>query len=327
MNISDYGKLSDIIVENEKFLVLAHENPDGDAIGSVLGCVSFLRANGKEADAIFPQPLPDKYKFLLDNEIGLGIAREPSQYDVVLCLDSATLERVAVPENTDLKSASLINIDHHPDNKVYGRFNFVDSSASATAQILFETFKMLKDAVISPRTAEALLVGLIMDTGGFRFDNTDARTMKTAAELISLGADCPALMKRLFFSKPLNYVKFEAEMLLNHLRTEFDGRYAWVAMDDNILAKYGLGKKDTEDLIDSIKSLQGVQIASVLYESEKGIKFSLRSKNRKLSVAKIAREIGGGGHEMAAGGLAKTRSLDDAGKILSQKVAELFQIS
>ena len=128
--------------------------------------------------------------------------------------------------------------------------------------------------------------------------------MKTAAELISLGADCPALMSKLFFSKPLAYVKFEAEMLLNHLKTEFDGKYAWLAMDDSVLAKYGLEKKDTEDLIDSVKALRDVEIAAVLYKSEKGVKFSLRSKNKKISVAKIAREIGGGGHEMAAGGLA-----------------------
>ena len=325
MNISDYKKLSDLITENGKFIVLAHENPDGDAIGSVLGTVSFLRTNGKEADAIFPQPLPDKYKFLLDNEMKLGTIIEPSRYDLVLCLDSASSERVAVPENANLKLATLVNIDHHPDNKLYGKYNFVDSSAAATAQLLFKTFKMLKNAVMPPRVAEALLVGLIMDTGGFRFDNTDARTVKTAAELISLGADCPALMNKLFFSKPLAYVKFEAEMLLNHLRTEFDGRYAWLVMDDNILAKYRLGKKDTEDLIDSIKSLQGVQVAAVLYKSEKGVKFSLRSKNKKISVAKIAREIGGGGHEMAAGGLVKSESLDGAGRILSQKVAELLK--
>ena len=323
--MSDYSKLSDIIAGNGKFLVLTHENPDGDAIGSVLGTVSFLRTNGREADAIFPQPLPDKYKFLLGNEMKLGTIIEPSQYDLVLCLDSATLERVAVPENYDLKSANIVNIDHHPDNKLYGKYNFVDSSAAATAQILFETFKMMKNAVMPPRVAEALLVGLIMDTGGFRFDNTDARTMKTAAELISLGADCPALMNKLFFSKPLAYVKFEAEMLLNHLRTEFDGRYAWLVMDDNILANYGLGKKDTEDLIDSVKTLRDVEIAAVLYKSEKGVKFSLRSKNKKISVAKIAREIGGGGHEMAAGGLVKSESLDGAGRILSQKVAELLK--
>jgi len=125
----------------------------------------------------------DKYKFLLDNGMKLGVIRVPSQYDVVLCLDSSTLERVAVPENTDLKSATMVNIDHHPDNKFYGKYNFVDPSASATAQILFETFKMLKNADISPYTAEALFVGLIMDTGGFRFDNTNAETMKPRRSL------------------------------------------------------------------------------------------------------------------------------------------------
>jgi len=167
-------------------------------------------------------------------------------------------------------------------------------------------------------------MGMIMDTGGFRFDNTKASTLKTASELMSAGADYSRLINSLFFSQPLNFVRMEGELISKNLRTAFSGKYAWAYLSDEMLKEFGVEKKDTESLIDLLRQIQGVEIAAILYRKDDGFKISLRSKNKEYSVGKVARSLNGGGHELAAGGFIRAADVSEAEKILLDRIGELL---
>jgi phosphoesterase RecJ-like protein len=247
-------------------------------------------------------------------------------YSWILCLDTSVTDRIGLERDMKEKALSfpLANIDHHPDNKLFGRLNFVSPDSAATAEIIF---KAAKEAGlrISQSAATCLMIGLVMDTGGFRFDNTKASTFSTASEIMSMGADYPRIINSMFFSQPLGFVALEGELISKELRTSCGGRYAWAYLSDEMLAKHKVEKKDTETLIDSIRKIEGVEIAAVFYRKDDGFKFSLRSKNRNFSVAKIARALNGGGHELAAGGFIRTSDISEAEKILLSHVSEILE--
>jgi len=145
-----------------------------------------------------------------------------------------------------------------------------------------------------------------------------------ASELMSLGAGYSRIINAMFFSQPMKIVKMEAELVAMHMKTAFSGKYAWAYVSDEFLKEHGVDKKDTETVIDSIRQIDGVEIAVVIYNKDDGFKISLRSKDRRYPVAKIARSLDGGGHELAAGCFIKASDVVEAEKILLAKVAELL---
>ena len=324
-NISD--ELGSVLKENDNFLLLAHEKPDGDALGSLFGLFTVLRENGKKADAYLPEKPPMRYVPFVPEGIIAGNTPDLDSYSCVVCLDTSTPDRIGIEKELrgKLLSRPMINIDHHPDNKLFGKQNFIIPDAAATAEILFRTLKDSTEMRISQTAATFLLMGMIMDTGGFRFDNTRASTLKTASELMAAGADYSRLINALFFSQPLSFVRMEAELISKNLRTAFSGRYAWAYLSDDMLKTYGVDKKDTEMLIDSIRQIDGVEIAVVFYRKDDGFKISMRSKNKKYSVAKIARALNGGGHELAAGGFMKTDNISEAENTVLSHVSAILE--
>ena len=220
-----------------------------------------------------------------------------------------------------------MNIDHHPDNKLFCKLNLINPESAATAEILFWALNDSGKMRILQGAATALLIGIVMDTGGFRFDNTKPSTFNAASGLLALGADYPRIINAMFFSQPLNFIRMEAELVLKHLKTACSGHYAWVYLNDEILETYGVGKKDTEMLIDAIRQIEGVEIAVVFYKKDDGFKISMRSKNKKYSVAKIARVLNGGGHELAAGGFIKTDKISEAENTVLSHVSRMLEES
>jgi len=323
-NISD--ELGSVLKENDNFLLLAHEKPDGDALGSLFGLFTVLRENGKKADAYLPEKPPMRYVPFVPEGIIAGNTPDLDSYSCVVCLDTSTPDRIGIEKELrgKLLSRPMINIDHHPDNKLFGKQNFIVPDAAATAEIIFRTIKDSTEMRVSQAAATFLMMGIVMDTGGFRFDNTKASTLKTASELMAAGADYSRLINALFFSQPFNFVRMEAELISKKLRTAFSGRYAWAYLSDEILAEFGVEKKDTEMLIDSLRQIQGVEIAAIFYRKDDGFKISLRSKNQKYSVAKVARALNGGGHELAAGAFIKAEEVSKAEKILKDRIGELL---
>ncbi len=308
-----------MIADYDNFLIITHENPDGDAIGSTFALLSLLHDNGKTAEALLPEILPEKYCDFIPCNYRTGItAYELTNYNCVIVLDNPNPARLGLGDKLSLKDINIpiFNIDHHPDNKLYGKHNLVLPEMAAAAEILFILAKNIPNWKISGKTATLLLLGIIMDTGGFRFDNTVSRVLKHAGELIDLKADHHEIINQMFFSKPLPQHKFEAELINEHLQIEFSGRFAWFFVPNELISRYNIDMRNTEGMIESLRSIRGTEIVAVMQSRDDGFKVSLRSKNPRYSVGAIARKLDGGGHELAAGCIIKSCSLENAGKIL-----------
>ncbi len=305
------------------FLIFTHENPDGDAFGSVFSLHSFLTDNGGNATVLLPEGIPENYQsFAPENGITEKLSPEKlKEFDFVVCLDNSAKGRCGL-ESISLEAIKqpLLNIDHHPDNEKFGSEDVIVPDAASTTEILFRIFKKSPNRKISDSTATALLLGLMMDTGTFRFDNTSPAAFRTAGELLELGADHHRIIKSMHLSRPLNYLRFEAELLSDHLRTAFSDRFAWFFIPEEMISKYTVDLRDTEGLIDIIRSIAGTDIVALMQKREDYFKVSLRSKDPKYSAGKIARQLNGGGHEMAAGCKIFAPDLAEAEKVLLQFV-------
>lgn len=313
--------------EHDNFVIIPHVRPDGDAIGSAFGLRNALRENGKQADTFLLEAVPDNYvPLLVDNYQLFDNFPGFENYSACIIVDTSTEKRIGIPEAIEFKSITIptLNIDHHPDNSLFGEINLVQATTAATSEIILQLIQQCPDWRISPKTATLLLTGLVMDTGCFRFDNTSPEAMRSAAELLQLGADYHNIIKNMFFSSPLNYLQFQSDLLLNHLHLECDGKYAWLMLNDSILKKYDIDLKNIEGLIDSIRAIAGVEIAALLVARDQGYKISLRSKNLNYSVGEIARKLDGGGHELAAGGFIEETDYQKAAAILKMHVETIF---
>ena len=306
-----------------RILLAAHIRPDGDALGSLCGMLLLLNENGFSADAILPDSIPDYYRPMLP-ETGLTgepSAQELSRYSLMIVMDSARKDRVAAEffANAETHSLPVLNIDHHPDNPAYADYNLVLPDAASDTEIL----TMLAQAAtwnISPAAAEHLMTGLVTDTGGFRFTNTTARTMRTAAMLREAGCNYEKIMTACFFSKAENLARFEAELLFRYMKKALDGKMIYAYLAPELLEKYDIDLRNTEQVIEILRAMDGPLIAATIRNEQDGFKCSLRSKDRRYSVGRIARAIGGGGHEMAAGCTMRLSSFEEAEKILLKEV-------
>ncbi|NOY75586.1 MAG: bifunctional oligoribonuclease/PAP phosphatase NrnA [Kiritimatiellaeota bacterium] len=318
----DTSGIARILEDSDNFLLLTHKNPDGDAIGSLLGLLNALREIGKNVDGYFHEKLPANYARFADIPALYENLPDFGRYDIVVCLDFSNPERFG--PQTDFSRYNVVNIDHHPDNNRFGSSNFVLPEAAATAEIVFNVLNDMDSARISRKTATFLMIGLIMDTGGFRFDNTIPSVFSAASELLSLGADYHAIIDAMFFSKSADFAKMEAEVVLHHLRTGCDGRFAWFYLSDMLLDAYGVDEKNTEGLIEAVRSIENFKIVAIFRRKDNGFRFSLRSKDGALSVGIVARELNGGGHELAAGGFIPSDTIEEAEGIMLERVSKLF---
>ncbi|OQA88940.1 MAG: Bifunctional oligoribonuclease and PAP phosphatase NrnA [Lentisphaerae bacterium ADurb.Bin242] len=308
---------------DRKILLATHVRPDGDALGSLCGLLLILLENGFDAAALLPGSVPDYYRPLLP-EKGL-ITAEPSAeelqiYALMIVLDSATRDRVSA--DFFKKPGPLpqsIGIDHHPDNSGYCDLNHLVPAASATAEILYA----LADAArwkIGGEAATHLLIGILTDTGAFRFTNTSARTLRAAAALMDAGGDYTRIMNTCFFSKSENMALFEAELLCTGMKKACGGKFMYAYFTPELLAKYKIELRNTEQVIEILRSISGPVIVGVIRLENGGFKCSLRSKEKHYSVGRIARSLGGGGHEMASGCTITASSVEEAEAILVNHV-------
>lgn len=304
-------------------LVLSHERPDGDALGSLFALRTILRATGKTASLYLRAPLPQRYRALFadEPEILTGDAGIPAGVDSVLCLDVAEWPRVDAPPAWRAAPPGLPTavIDHHRGQPGFGDLHWVDSTQAATAQML----ALLARAgafPLPPAAASALLVGLVMDTGGFRFPNTDAAVLRAAAELIEAGADFDAVMHALFMSEPHGRLRLQAQVIAA-ARFAFAGRLVYTVLTAPMVEATGAEPADTEGLIDALKTVAGIEVACLLHVEDDGVRFSFRSHRADRPVDGMARRLGGGGHLLAAG--ARVQGIDAA--TAESMLLELFR--
>jgi len=220
-------------------------------------------------------------------------------FDVALFLDCADLERSGSARALVRQAETLVNVDHHPSNRLFGHVNYVDPAAAACGEIAYALLVEL-GAAIDATTATALYAALATDTGSFRFENTSARTLRLAARLIELGADAALVGREVWASRSLGSLRL-LEIALRTLGLDADGRIAWMSLTPSMLRRAGAAEGDAEGLVDYPRTLRGVEVALLFTLDRPGlVRVSLRSRSR-VDVSRLAGRFGGGGHARAAG--------------------------
>jgi len=288
----------------ERFLLTAHEGPDGDALGSLLGMHRLLTQLGKDSVMFLAAkefPLPIEYRFLPLEEVFHEPPADMADRAVVY-LDCGNIDRMPVEFLSDADRFK-INIDHHHDNTLFGDVNLVEVDASCTAEIVYE-LAVLLGAEITPEMAAALYVGLVTDTGKFMYESTNARTHRIAADLIEAGVDVDETYRRLYEHVPLEKLRLLSRAL-EGIRHYCKGRLLLAYITAADYEASGAGEEMTEGIIDHLRSVEGARVAVLIRElGDRGRaarKVSLRSSDGEVDVSAIARVNGGGGHKRAAG--------------------------
>lgn len=321
--------IADFLQNTDDFLVVSHAKPDGDAAGSALGMMQLLRDNGKNADALFVDDIPDKFKMLaISDYIRETEHWQDGKYKNLIVTDCARSLRLNAPDKIGNFNGCIVNIDHHIDNDVEADMSIVAADAGACCAICTDLAKILKqkyDWKISSNAATLFYLGIVTDTGGFRFSNTNQKTFACAAYLLDCGADSEVVINAAFFSKKENQQRFEADMILNCIKRDFDGKYVWAYLSQEMFDKYNFDMKDGEGVIEFLREIENSVIAVLIYPKDDTFKVSLRSKDARYPVGPVARSLGGGGHEMASGITARNISKDELIEALKEKIGELLK--
>jgi bifunctional oligoribonuclease and PAP phosphatase NrnA len=292
------------IRESGRFVLATHENPDGDALGSLVAMQGLLSALGKDsAMFISPDdlPLPHEYgSFTLDGMIQ-QVPADIAERTVVF-LDCGNIDRNSASVLRD--GAQLLNIDHHHDNTHFGTLNYVVADASCTAEIVWDLMHGL-GVRPTPAVAEALYIGLITDTGRFMYESTGPRAHLMAAELLEAGVDVAAINRRLYEDMPAGKLALLA-LALGRVQRFDSGELTLVALDTEDFHRAEAEESHSEGIIDQLRALQGTKVAALVRELSSGSrkgqhKVSLRATDDDVDVSIVARAQGGGGHRRAAG--------------------------
>jgi phosphoesterase RecJ-like protein len=301
---TDLETIADAIRKHDRFLVTTHENPDGDALGSLLAMTLALRELGKDATMyLFGEvPIPTEYEFMEFAELLRG--PNPGVTDRVVVAVDAANERRLGPQEDLLKTAPfVIDIDHHHDNTRFGDVNLIVGSASSTGEILRDLFREL-GVELTPEIAEGLYIAVVTDTGRFQYANTSAKALRLAAELVEAGADVHRVFQGVYENVAFAKLKLVARALEN--AQVFDGGRVIVShLERSDFDNAGAEEPYSEGIIDYLRAVEGAEIAALIREppTQNGPtrRISLRTTTEGIDVSQIARKSGGGGHKQAAG--------------------------
>jgi bifunctional oligoribonuclease and PAP phosphatase NrnA len=301
---SELDLVAEEIRSGDRFLLTTHENPDGDALGSLLAVHRILETLGKDSLMFLAAkefPLPVEYRFLPLEEVFHEPPADISDR-VVIFLDCGNIDRMPVDFLREGRN-KVINIDHHHDNTRFGTINLIDVEASCTAEIVYELAGLL-GVEMTPELANALYVALVTDTGKFMYENTDERSHRMAAGLIEAGVQVNEVYRRLYEHAPIEKLKLLARAL-EKVEVRDDGRLAVTYISEGDYSSTGASEALTEGVIDHLRTINGTVVAAVVRdqsETDRAVrKVSMRSTDGRVDVSAIARVHGGGGHRRAAG--------------------------
>lgn len=294
-----YDIIGGFLRRHDKFVILSHIRPDGDAYGSTLGLTLSLRAMGKDVLACNADGLSVSYQFLPGGETLVATPEtDPGLDRKIIALDTADEVRLGKVFHSWNRKPDL-NMDHHPSNPAYAEINCIEADVPATSQLLYEVIVDQK-LPLTPEVAANLFVGISTDTGSFRHRQTTARTFEVAAALVAAGADPTDLSLRCYSSYPLGRLLLVREVL-NDAEFLDDGAIVFFHLTPEMYARTGTTSDDTEGLIENVQTVRTVQVAFVLEKIDAEFtRVSMRSRG-KVDVQAIASKFGGGGHKLAAG--------------------------
>mgnify|MGYP000879919139 CR=1 FL=1 len=294
-------KLTEILTSHQKIVILPHEMPDGDCIGSALALSAGLEQKGIQSTVVVKQPISEMYSFLTGSEKALLPDSLDTKVDAIVFVDCSDTERPGFNiYNLCPNIKTIINIDHHVSNEYFGQYNYVDFKAAATGEIIYHLLKDI-NVSITADIATGIYTALVTDSGSFQYENTTPTTLRLAAILLELGAKTDLVRKYIWENKSLQHLEV-LRVALNSLTLTAKNKIAYIYINQDCMDKLGVSTNEYFDgLINYPKSIGSVEIALFFKEIETNvIKVSMRSKNY-VDVNQLAGQFGGGGHIRAAG--------------------------
>ena len=313
-----YQEFEKNVKKSKNILIVSHVNPDGDTLGTMcaLQCAIYKQYK-KKAEMLILSKLPKVYGFLpnISEAKVLSQFDKSREYDVVIAVDVASLDRLIDAQILFERAKFSINIDHHRTNNHYGSLAIVEPRASSSGEVLY---KMLKELnwEIDLNTATCIYTAILTDTGGFRFENTRAEVFKIAAELTEIGISPRCLYKKCYESKSKATVLFQG-YCINKAIFSSDDKIAYTIVYKRDIEKFAVGDDATDGIAETLRAINSTDVSFVVKEVDTKIcKISMRSKN--IDIAKICSKFGGGGHKFAAGCTIKSSCDDSVKKLLAE---------
>jgi phosphoesterase RecJ-like protein len=301
----DLKAVADAVREQDRFLLTTHENPDGDALGSLLAAKLSLDQLGKDSVMYLSgeAPLPAEYKFMPLDDLRRELPEDLEQR-VLFALDCANESRLGQGQEAIERAVLVLNVDHHHDNSRFGNVNVVIADASSTGEIVRDLVSEL-GVELTPEIAESIYIALVTDTGRFQYANTTPKALRLAAELVEAGADVHRVFQSIYESVQLAKLKLLARALERAEVYEGGGIVVSYLLKTDF-AEVGAAEPYSEGIIDFLRAVEGAEMAALIREppapGRPARRVSLRSSSDELDVSAIARASGdGGGHRQAAG--------------------------
>lgn len=309
------GKLDDIIKDMNTVAISGHIRPDGDCIGSCLGLYNYIKDNYKSVDVdVYLQPFSDKFNFLKYSDLVKHEKTEDKKYDLFIMLDSSSADRMGEFLPVFENASSTVCIDHHISNEKFAMENIVYPKASSTCEVLYE---LMDEEKIGYNTAEALYMGIVHDSGAFKYSNTSAKTMSIAGKLMEKGIPFTNIIDNTFYTKTYVQNQILGRALLESILI-FDGKCIFSVVTRKEMEFYNISYKDLDGIVEQLRVTKGVECAIFLYETDElEYKVSMRS-NEVVDVSRIAAYFGGGGHIRAAGFNMKGTAYDVINNVTEQ---------
>jgi phosphoesterase RecJ-like protein len=290
------SQVVELIESKNRFAITSHIRPDGDGLGSSLGLYWLLKALGKDAEVIIRDSIPHAYRALPGAQDIRVTSEIDRNYDAVFVIECSDIDR---PGLKNLDKQVVVNIDHHSTSALFGTINWIDATASAVGEMIYNLCKAMGIRV-TREIAECVYTALITDTGSFHYSNTTERTFKVASELIRAGVKPAKLAQAVFSSYPWSKIQLMAEVMAS-VRRDQTGKVAWMRQSLEMQDRANASEEDGEGFVNYPLTCSEVEAVAMLKESAPGVyRTSLRSKG-DVNVAKIAEKFGGGGHRNAAG--------------------------
>ena len=318
MTVSTFDEIGRVLREHQRFAILSHVRPDGDALGSQLALALSLQQLGKNVRVWNEDGMLEKYSFLPRSELLTKPPSPAADVDVAIALDTAIQNRLGTGLAAVGSARIWINIDHHRSNPGYGDLVIVDSNAPATGEIIFSLIKS-QGLPFNHDIAENLYAAISTDTGSFQYPKTSARTFEIAAELVRGGGlDVGQISQQLYENYPRRRLELLRE-LLRTTRFEFGDRAASFSLTLKTAADLAVLSEDNEGLIDYLRAIRGVIVAVFFEELADGkVRVSMRSKDEAVDVCAICQKFGGGGHTLAAGARVRGSLAEVEEKVLEE---------
>lgn len=317
--MKEYQEFDNIVKNAKNILIMSHVNPDGDTLGSMCALyATILKQYKKKAEMLILSKLPKVYEFL-PNILGaktLDKFDKSREYDLVVSVDVASIDRLVDAQILFEKAKYNINIDHHRTNNNYGKLAIVEPKASSTGEVIYKMIKELgwqtnMDYITSVYTA------ILTDTGGFRFENTSSEVFRIAAELTDAGIDPKELYRKCYESKTRGMVSFQGYCISKAVFSK-DEKIAYTIVYKKDIERFAVGDDATDGIAEALRAIITTDVSFVVKEVDSKIcKISMRSK--KLNIADVCTKFGGGGHKYAAGCTIRA-SCDEAVKKLLAEI-------